>query len=132
VLFRSIGALAEAGLRQRDRQSYELLAWAVMPNHLHVLVQVQETPLSSLIKVWKGSIAREANKLLRRKGAFWEREYWDTYMRDADQLTKARHYTEQNPVKANLVREAKDWPWSSARFRDGYGRLMLPGPEPRL
>ena len=97
-----------------------------MPNHIHVLVRIHGTPLAALIKRWKGRIAREANKLLRRQGAFWEREYWDTYMRDEEQLARARRYTEQNPSKAGLVCQAKDWAWSSARFRDDYGRLVAP------
>jgi REP element-mobilizing transposase RayT len=129
---REIAALAEAGLRQLDGQHYDLLAWVVMPNHIHVLVQIRETPLAGLIKAWKGRIARAATQLLRRQGSFWEREYWDTYIRDENQLTKARRYTEQNPVKAGLVCMAKDWPWSSARFRDEYQRLILPPPERRI
>ena len=44
-------------------------------------------------------------------------------MRDEAQVVKARCYIEQNPVRAGLVREANAWPWSSARFRDAYGRL---------
>jgi putative transposase len=129
---RDIAALAETALRQFDGQHYELLAWVVMPNHIHVLVQIRETPLASVIKTWKGRIARAANQLLGRQGSFWEGEYWDTYMRDDKQLTKARCYTEQNPVKAGLVRMAKDWPWSSARFRDEYQKLILPSPERRF
>ena len=39
--------------------------------------------------------------------------------------TRTRHYIEANPVKVFLVREAKDWPRSSARRRDDYGRLCL-------
>ena len=46
---------------------------------------------------------------------------------------KARRYTERNPSKAGLVRQAKDWAWSSARFRDDYGRLVAPPcPERRF
>jgi REP element-mobilizing transposase RayT len=120
-----IAALAEGALRQSDGQHCQLLAWVVMPNHIHVLARILDTPLAALTKSWKGRIAREANKLLRRQGAFWEREYWDTYMRDEEQLARARRYIEQNPLKAGLVRQAKDWPWSSARFRDERGRLVL-------
>jgi hypothetical protein len=55
--------------------------------------------------------------------SFGSREYWDTFMRDGAQVIKARRYTDQNPVKAGLVSDAKAWQWSSARFRDSYGRL---------
>ena len=97
----------ESALRYFDGRRYELLAWVVMPNHVHVLVQTWQTPLARVIQSWKRFVAREANKLLGREGAFWEREYWDTYMRDETQVAKARRYTERNPVKAKLVREAK-------------------------
>jgi REP-associated tyrosine transposase len=120
-----VAALAEASLRHFDGQRFQLLAWAVMPNHVHVLVQIWQMPLATVLHSWKGFIARESNKLLHREGAFWEREYWDTYMRSEEQSAKAVHYTEQNPVKARLANQAKDWPWSSARFRDPYGKLIV-------
>ena len=127
-----MAVLAESVLRQFDGQHYDLLVWVVMPNHIHVLAQIRQIPLAGLIKTWKGRIAREANKLLRREGAFWEREYWDTYMRDEAHTARARRYTERNPLKARLVCQAKEWPWSSARFRDHDGRLVLPVPERRF
>jgi hypothetical protein len=56
-------------------------------------------------------------------GSFWEREYFDTLIEDETHLRKAIRYTENNPVKAGLVREPKAWVWSSARWRDDYERL---------
>jgi putative transposase len=129
----AVAGLMEGALRHFDGSRYQLLAWVVMPNHVHVLVQTWQTPLARVIQSWKRFVAREANKLLGREGAFWEREYWDSCMRDEEQAGKARRYAEQNPVKAKLVREARAWGWSSARFRDEYGRLVLPkGGESRL
>lgn len=122
----TIAALAEKALQFFDGQRYQLHAWVIMPNHIHVLSDIRHVPLSKLIQSWKRFIAREANKLLGREGTFWERDYWDTYMRDENQTAKALKYIENNPVKANLVREAKDWPWSSARFRNHYGIRVLP------
>ena len=119
-----IAGVAEGALRHFNHERYNLLAWVVMPNHVHVLVQTRQEPLAHVLQSWKRFIAREANLLLSRKGSFWEREYWDTYMRDEAQMVKARCYIDQNPVKAGLAREAKAWPWSSARFRDPYGRLV--------
>jgi REP element-mobilizing transposase RayT len=120
-----IGTLVENSLRFRHSQWYGLLAWVVMPNHLHFLVEVGKTPLSKIVKELKRYTSREANKILRRTGAFWCEDYFDTYMRDAQHQLKTQRYIENNPVKALLTREPKEWPRSSARFRDKNGILCL-------
>lgn len=121
-----IAALVEGSLQFRHGVQYDLRAWVIMPNHVHLLFQVQDVPMSQLMDAWKGYTAKEANKILGRQGQFWQEGYWDTYMRDEAHETKARRYIENNPTKAKLVAEPKDWPWSSARFRDEYERLCLP------
>jgi putative transposase len=120
-----IARLVDRVLRFHHGTKYELRAWVVMPNHLHVLFKVGSTPMRKVVSDWKEYSAREANKILGRRGRFWADDFWDTYMRDSAHELSARCYTENNPVKALLVRESKDWPWSSARFRDAYGRLCL-------
>ena len=107
-----------------DGRTYRLQAWVIMPNHVHLVVDVWDTPLSRLLNLWKGRSARAANKLLKRTGHFWEREYFDTRIRDAAHLQRAIRYTESNPVKAGLTTEPKLWPWGSARWRDEFGRLV--------
>jgi putative transposase len=113
----------EAILRAHDGKNYQLQAWTIMPNHVHLVVDVWGTPLSKLLRLWKGGSARAANLMLRRRGQFWEREYFDTLIRDDEHLRRAIRYTEANPVKAGLVSERKAWRWSSARWRDDYERL---------
>jgi REP element-mobilizing transposase RayT len=125
----AMAELADNTLRHFDGQRYRLQAWVIMPNHIHVLVDIWQTPLTKLDKSWKQFIARQANRLLDRKGELWEREYWDTVMDDDDHRRKSVHYIEANPVKAGFVCEPQAWPWSSARFRDKYGRLPEP-PNP--
>jgi REP element-mobilizing transposase RayT len=123
----AIAELAENAIRFFDGDRYQLQAWVIMPNHIHLLVDVWQTPLAQLIKSWKQFIGREANKLLKREGTFLQRDYWDTLMmEDEAQRKKAVHYIETNPVKANLVRDPTDWHWSSARLRDNYGELKMP------
>ena len=53
-------------------------------------------------------------------------------MRDEKQESKAIRYIENNPVNAKLCRTAKAWPFSSARFRDDYGRLVIPDGAPSI
>ena len=54
---------------------------------------------------------------------FWEREYWDTFMRDEKQEQTAIHYIENNAMKAKLCQSADEWAFSSARFRGVDGVL---------
>jgi len=115
-----VAKILEKILLAADGRDYRMPAWVVMPNHVHLLVDVWDVPLVKLINGWKGKSAREANQLLGRRGAFWQEDYYDTLIRDAAHLRRARRYTEQNPVKAFLTRTAREWPWSSARHRDEY------------
>ena len=120
-----IGQLVDEALRFHHDKWYKLLAWVVMPNHVHVLFKTISTPMSKIVKEWKRYTSREANRILNQEGPFWAEDYWDTYMRDSAQELRARRYTESNPTRALLVRDPKDWSWSSARFRDEYGKLRL-------
>jgi len=104
---------------------YELRAWVVMPNHVHVLFKVGTVSMAEIVGAWKRHTGRLANKLLGKWGAFWAEDYFDTYMRDAEHERKSIRYIENNPTKTKLVLDPKDWPWSSARFRDEFGLLRL-------
>jgi putative transposase len=103
-----------------------LYAWVIMPNHVHVLFKVFDVPMSHLMDAWKGFTAKQANKVLARRGKFWQDDYWDTFMRDEEHERRTRKYIETNPIKAALLLDGKKWPWSSERFRDNYERLCLP------
>jgi REP element-mobilizing transposase RayT len=121
-----VAGLVEGALGFFDRRRYELDAWVVMPNHVHVLFVQSSRSLSAIVRVWKSHTAREANRALGRAGRFWAPDYWDTYMRDGEHALRVRRYIENNPVKARLVLDPCGWPWSSARRRDEYGRLAAP------
>jgi REP element-mobilizing transposase RayT len=110
-----LAALVEDALLCFDGQRCRVLAWVVMPNHVHVLVEVfQGWPLRSLMKSWKSYTARAINSRLGHRGAVWQADYFDRFIRDDAHLRSEIDYIEENPVKAGLVVRAADWPWSSA------------------
>jgi REP element-mobilizing transposase RayT len=117
--------LVENNLRQFSGERYDLRAWVVMSNHVHVLFKVETNPMSEIVGAWKKHTGRLANKLLGKQGAFWAEDYFDTFMRDAGHERRTIHYIENNPAKAKLVLAPEEWPWSSARFRDEFGGLRL-------
>lgn len=147
-----IATIAEAALLFEHTKSYELLAWCVMPNHVHVLVHVWNKPLWKLVALWKKFAATKSLALLRKERrsldrpvhessltepnrssalqSFWQREYWDTFMRDEAQEKTAVRYVENNPVKARLCTTTDDWLFSSAKFRDEYARLVITNGTP--
>ncbi len=101
-------------LQLHQRKLYLLQAYVLMANHIHVLIEPQ-SPLAEITQQIKGATAREANFIIGRKGApFWQNESFDHWIRNPGEWQKIRNYIELNPVKAGLVTNPKDWPWSSA------------------
>jgi len=93
---------------------YDLRAWVVMANHVHVLWQ-PHGELYRITTALKTYTAREANLILGRTGKpFWQEESYDHWVRDKDEAERIVRYIEWNPVKAGLVERVEDWPWSSA------------------
>jgi REP element-mobilizing transposase RayT len=120
-----IADLVQNNLWHHDGVKYRLLAWVVMPNHIHVLIEVWQAPLGKILQSWKGYTAKEANRILGREGTFWEEDYFDRYIRDEVHFRRVVRYIEINPVKAGLVRVAAEWPWNSAHFRDQQGTSAM-------
>ena len=98
----------------QQRKMFTLRAYAVMANHVHVLL-APLAPLSQITHQIKGATARQANLILERTGApFWQDESFDHWVRNPGEWQKIRAYIERNPVAAGLVARPEDWPWSSA------------------
>jgi len=92
-----------------DEERYRLFAWCVMPNHVHVVMD-SVLQLDNVIHSWKSYTSKEANKLLRRVGHFWQDDYYDHCIRDAAELRRTVEYVLNNPEKAGL----RDWPFVRA------------------
>jgi len=113
-----LAGVVEKTLLFFDAERYALLAWCIMPNHVHVLIEpFIGWPLDKVIGSWKTYSARSINRVLNRSGQVWQREYFDRYIRDDAHLTATIDYIECNPVKAGLVKNACDWRFSSAAYK---------------
>ncbi|MBI2803442.1 MAG: transposase [Planctomycetes bacterium] len=114
-------------------ERYELFAWCVMANHVHVLLHpIWELP--RITKGIKGFTAREINKKQQEVGrVFWQDESYDHWARDHEEVMRIIAYTEDNPVTAGLCVRPEDWPWSSARFRAVWevGQAFQPDMQPK-
>lgn len=101
-----VASLIVESLRHFDGQRYQLLAWSVMPNHVHVVFRPMEgVQLPTILHTWKSRTAKEANRILKRSGDFWQIEYYDHLIRDEEDLLNQINYAYENPARAGL----KDW-----------------------
>src|SRR5947199_6247381 len=96
-------AIVVSALRHFDRDRYLLDAFVVMPNHVHVLVQLAKgQALADILHSWKSFSAKAINELLGRKGQLWQDESYDRIVRDWNELVGYRDYILHNPEKAKL------------------------------
>jgi putative transposase len=96
---------------------YLLLAYSVMPNHVHLLIE-PKAPLAKITAGIKGTTSYQANRLLSRVGkTFWQGESFDHWIRNEGEEAKIKAYIEANPVKARLCTRPEQWPWSSATLK---------------
>ncbi len=92
---------------------YELIAFCIMPNHVHLLIKPM-ADLDKLMQKLKGGSANQINEVLRRKGSFWAADYYDTLIRDDRHFSTVYRYIKNNPLVLN---EAKA---STPRFYGIY------------
>ena len=99
-------------IRYFDQKDYRLICFCIMPNHVHMIVYNLKKPLYTIMKLLKGYSSGEINKILERKGKFWQSESYDNYIRSRNDLHNKIQYVMNNPVKAGLVSNRKDWKYS--------------------
>jgi len=96
-----------------DMCSAHVHAYCYMPNHIHVLIQVDDTPLSKIMLLVASQYARRIQARLETTGHFFERRYHAVLVDTDAYLITLLRYIHHNPVRARLVTTPDDYPWSS-------------------
>jgi putative DNA methylase len=111
----TLAGIVESALLHDAGHRYELMAWVIMPNHVHVLIApAANGALSAIVHMWKSWTAKAINRERNGGGTIWQRDYFDRFVRDDRHLAATIAYIEGNPVKAGLIGSAADWRFSSA------------------
>src|ERR1019366_4321644 len=99
-----VAACVAAALHHADPvlKLYDLRAWVIMSNHVHLFV-APHALLASINRFVRPYAAREANRILQRTGAFWQHESYDHWSRDLRESEKIVADIEENPLFAGLV-----------------------------
>jgi REP element-mobilizing transposase RayT len=131
---RECAELVADALRFFQDVRYELSAWVVMPNHVHVVFSpIPPRTVSTILHTWKSFTSHGLQKLLPNPIVpFWQNESYDHLVRNDDDFHRCCRYTVMNPVNAGLCAEPHLWPWSSA-YKGGVvtrpSRLRVTAPS---
>ena len=98
-------------LHYPDRKDYFLICYCIMPNHVHLVFKLlkQNKGISKIMQSIKRISALKCNKLLNKRGKFWQDESFDRLVRDDVELYHTINYVLNNPVKAGLVDDWTKW-----------------------
>jgi len=101
-----------SAINYHNGKLYSLIAYCIMPNHVHLIINTfgyPNTPLGEILKSIKQFSATKSNKILKRRGQFWHHESYDHMIKTRNELAAKIDYIKNNPVKGNLVKYWKDW-----------------------
>lgn len=120
----NIAKIVRDKLHELDGLHYQLLAYCIMPNHVHILFRhfmsehlplskrrAKDTPLSETMQLIKGATARYCNIELGRSGTFWQQESYDHFVRNRKEEDNIIQYIVNNPIKANLIEVGTSYPY---------------------
>jgi len=123
----AIAEIIAKEMHRFDEELYDLIAYTIMPNHVHLLIntsiqlpdidmslwdQLDVEPLNNIMKKIKGPSAIYSNRALGREGKFWQRESYDHYVRNPLEQEKIIAYILNNPVKARLATSWEKHPFT--------------------
>ena len=94
----------------QEKGVVDSLAWVVMPDHFHWLVQLQKGSLGQLMCQVKSLSARSVNSATGRRGSLWQPSFHDHSLRQEESLVRVARYVVANPLRAGLVEKLGDYP----------------------
>ena len=109
--------------RLHDEGDVTSLAWVVMPDHLHWLIQLGEhRSLSRVVKALKARSALALNRHRACRGSVWQRAFFDHAVREEENIRQVARYIVANPLRAGLVRDIGAYPhWDCIWMSHGIG-----------
>lgn len=121
-----IAEVVKESIHYRNGKQYDLYAYCIMSNHVHMVFQhIDENsekklegtnqqsvkfPITEILGSLKKFTARKCNQVLNRNGSFWQAENFDRLIRNNSELENCILYTLNNPVKAKLISDWRQWP----------------------
>lgn len=124
-----VAEVISEAISHRDGKVYDLLAYCVMPNHVHTVLTVGQqdgspykgrrpssTELADILENLKWYTALNCNRILGRGGQFWQHESYDHLIRNGEELERTIWYVLNNPVRGGLTDSWENWKWKYVKL----------------
>ena len=123
-----VAEIVVEAMHYRDGVVYDLIAYSIMPNHVHMILEnvrlgpvrradcPSNSPLTEVLRKLKWNTALRANRALHRSGPFWQNESYDHVIRNDAELERTIWYVLENPVRAKLATSWNQWPWNYCKW----------------
>ncbi len=106
-----LGRLVVRKLRAAQEEGCaDFLAWVVMPDHMHCLVELRDKSIAQLMCRIKSRSSLAVNQALGRRGRLWQKGYHDRAVRREQDVKDLARYVVANPIRAGLVNRVHDYP----------------------
>ena len=120
---RAARLVEEVVLTGRQRGWYYLIAYVVMPDHLHLVIRPREREVTAAVQAAKSLSGRKVNALLNKKGALWRAGFGQKVIEDMVGAKRSIKYIEANPVRDRLASTPDGYRFSSAHRREDVDPL---------
>lgn len=102
--------------RLKGRLPIRIFAYALLTNHIHLVLQTPDANVSSAMRLLHGAYAAGFNRKYKRTGHLFGGRFRSRIIDDDQYLLEATRYVHLNPVRAGLAESPEDYPWSSYRL----------------
>jgi putative transposase len=113
ILIENINLLRASIDNAREKYRFDIIAWVILPEHFHLLLNIQERNISTIIQAIKLSFSKKYNQRHSINRAVWQKSFWDHVIRNETDLYRHIHYIHYNPVKHGLAKTAFGYKHSS-------------------
>ena len=122
ILLENANILLESIEKNKIATASDLIGWAILPDHFHLLVQPADVNISLLMRRIKLSFSAKYRQLKgMQSGRVWQYRFWDHVIRNQEDMNRHFDYIHRNPVKHGLVLSPFDYRFSSIHdYREFY------------
>jgi REP element-mobilizing transposase RayT len=114
----ALDILTNIWIRSLTVDGWSVGRFMLMPDHVHLFARafLEAKPLADWVGTWKSLSSRKITIALSATPPFWQKNYFDRFVRSTDDYEEKWRYVEMNPVRKGLCSQSAEWPWQGEIF----------------